>query len=120
MQSLSRKTDIKRALQQGRRFHSSQAVLHARPRDKQESAVVGLRLTVIAGRRFANAVSRNRARRLLREAARSLLRDQSGAWDLLVVARPHALEHSYSSRVRTLGELLQQAEVLPSGHGAAA
>ena len=120
VQSLRRKTDIKRALQQGRRFHSSQAVLHARPRDEQESGVVGLRLTVIAGRRFANAVSRNRARRLLREAARSLLRDQGGAWDLLVVARPHELEHSYSSRVRTLGELLQQAGVLPSGHGAAA
>lgn len=120
MQSLRRKSDIKRALQEGRRFHSPQAVLHARPRDEEESGAVGVRLTVVAGRRFANAVSRNRARRLLREATRTLLQDGDGAWDLLVVARSHASEQPYRDRVRTLRDLLQQAGVLPRGCGATA
>jgi ribonuclease P protein component len=120
VQSLRRKTDIKRALQEGRRFHSPQAVLHARRRGGEDGAAVGIRLTVVAGRRFANAVSRNRARRIVREAGRELLRDQEGPWDLLLVARPNALEQPSSDRRQTLAELFRQAGVLPDRCGAAA
>jgi len=120
VQSLRRKSDIRRALQEGRRFHSPQAVLHARPRREEDRGTAGIRLTVVAGRRFGNAVLRNRARRIIHEASRALLRDGAGAWDLLVVARPSALEQSYDSRVTTLRALLQQAGVLPLECGAAA
>ncbi len=115
MRSLRRKTDIKRVLQEGRRFHSPQAVLHARLRTGEDDSSAGLRLTVVAGRRFPNAVSRNRARRVLREASRSLLRDCDASWDLVLVARPSSLEQSYGDRLGTLANLFQEARVLPDG-----
>ncbi len=112
MLRLRRETDIERTFQQGRRFYSPSAVLHARRREPQEEPPSLPRLTVIAGRHFPIAVARNRARRLLREICRLALADTQAAWDLVLVARPLLLTLSPAVRRQAITELLHQAGIL--------
>jgi ribonuclease P protein component len=79
----------------------------------------GPRLTVIAGRSFRTAVARNRARRTLREVSRVLLRDTQEPCDVLIVARPDALDQPYQARLQTLTDLFGRAGILPKKGGAA-
>lgn len=80
----------------------------------------GPRLAVTAGRSFPTAVARNRARRTLREVSRELLRDAQGSHDILVVARPSALDQPYQARLQTLTGLFDQAGLLAAKEGVAA
>ena len=79
----------------------------------------GPRLTVIAGRSFRSAVARNRARRTLREVSRVLLGDTQEPYDILIVARPDALDQPYQARLQTLTDLFGRACLLPKKGGAA-
>jgi ribonuclease P protein component len=109
---LHRKADIERVFREGRRFPSTTAVLHARLRADEERVAEGLRLCVIAGRRFSTAVARNRARRLLRETARVLLASVRDRWDLLLVARPEVLTLPYQERRQALSDAFHKAGIL--------
>jgi len=120
LQRLHRERDIRRVFREGRRFHSQVAVLHSRRRADGEGIPAGPRLTVIAGKSFRTAVARNRARRTLREVSRVLLRDVQQPYDILVVARPSALDQPYHARLQTLTDLFSQAGLLAENGGAAA
>ncbi|UCC68753.1 MAG: ribonuclease P protein component [Armatimonadota bacterium] len=111
MLRLRRKRDIERTFQEGRRFYSPSAILHARRRHPQEGLASAPRLAVVAGRRFRSAVVRNRARRILREACRLALANTQAPWDLLLVARPHVLTLPPPARLQAVTELLRQADI---------
>ena len=112
LERLRRKTDLNKVFEEGRRFYSPLAVLQVRRRGAEESAKVGPRLAVVAGRRFQNAVKRNRARRLLRAACRVALGESRGPWDLILIARVEVLSSPFAERLRVLTSLLRQAGVL--------
>jgi ribonuclease P protein component len=59
------------------------------------------------GRRLGGAVVRNRVRRRLRAALRDLAPRVEPGWDLLVVARPAAVQASYTDLRATLERLLR-------------
>ncbi len=115
MLSLRRRKDINRAFQEGARVHSRWAVLHARRRDAEEPVPPTPRLTVVAGRRFANAVARNRARRLLRETSRVVLGRLRAPWDLVLVARTEVLGSTPPERLAAIRKLFDNAGVLAEG-----
>jgi ribonuclease P protein component len=112
MDRIRRGADIQRVYREGRRFQTAVVTLHARRR-KPEEALQGLRLTVVAGRKFPNAVARNRARRILREASRLLLAGLDEPWDLVLVARTDALNQPFRERLQTLRDVFCKAELLP-------
>lgn len=63
------------------------------------------------GKRLAKqAVVRNRVRRRLREAARAL--EGVGGADIVVTARPGALEASYTDLMRALAKALRKAGLM--------
>lgn len=99
-------------------MQSDALVLHARQRNRDEPTPNGIRLAVIAVRRFATAVARNRARRVVREASRVLLEDVCGPWDVALMVRAEALEQPYQERLAALADLFRRVGVVP-GHGAA-
>lgn len=119
MQRLRRKTDIHRALREGRRLDSPHMTLYARRRAAPEAEHEGFRLAVIAGRHFRRAFARNRSRRLLRETCRTALRPATGDWDLLLIARPQLLALPFPDRLAGVSELLQRARVIPDRRRAA-
>jgi ribonuclease P protein component len=66
------------------------------------------RLGLSVGRRVGSAVLRNRVKRLLREAFRSAV-PQSWGLDVVVVAKPDALQCSFSDVVGELSRRLESA-----------
>lgn len=79
-------------------------LVHAHPCD---DAVPGTHLAVVAGRAVGTAVARNRAKRRLRAAAhQARLPD---AVDLVVDARPAALDAPFTTLSRDLARLSARA-----------
>jgi len=94
---------------QGRRFAASSFVMYVRPDESP------LRVAVTAGRRIGGAVQRNRAKRRLREAFRRLAGRLSGRGDVILTARPRALDAAFSEIVSEM-ERLCVAGRLMRGH----
>ena len=67
------------------------------------------------GRRLGTAVVRNRVRRRLRAIVRALSSRIETGWDVLIVARPGAVEASFEQLAAALERLLRRAGVLRSG-----
>ncbi len=67
------------------------------------------------GRRLGTAVVRNRIRRRLRAIVRGLSSRIEAGWDVLIVARPAAVDASYEQLTAALERLLRRAGVLGSG-----
>jgi ribonuclease P protein component len=86
---LSRSAEFERVYRQGRSHGSRYFVLHAFPRD---AAADEPRLGVSVSRRVGGAVDRNRVKRLLREAFRAEAPRLPAGLDVVIVARPDALE----------------------------
>ena len=94
---LRRKSDFQATIS-GRRFHSGRALVgFAAPGGDQA------RVGVTVSRGIKSSVERNRARRRLREVARrrflgpdSPLRDVGIRYDVVLIARPAALEVSFA------------------------
>jgi ribonuclease P protein component len=84
-------------------------VLHARRRGGEELVPPVPRLTVVAGRRFANAVARNRARRRLKAAAAELLplHARPGT-DYVLIARMDTLTRPYPDLLQDLEAALRR------------
>ncbi len=61
------------------------------------------------------AVVRNRIKRQIQAAFRCLLPKLAPGWQLVVVAKPNAIECDYEEFLRELKQLLVNAEVL-NGH----
>lgn len=101
----------------GRRFHSGRALVgFAVPTDGAES-----RVGVTISRTIKDAVQRNRARRRLREVARtgllgpdSPLRQVGIRYDVVLIARPAALEVSFADlRAEATAAALRLAQIKP-------
>jgi ribonuclease P protein component len=85
---LSRSAEFERVYRQGRSTGNRYLVLYAFP----NSSAKGPRLGLSVSRKVGGAVERNRVKRLLREAFARLEAELDPAQDVVVVARPSALE----------------------------
>ena len=65
------------------------------------------RFGISTGRRLGGAVQRNRVRRRLREILRRMPNDTGQGWDILIVARPAALDASFHDLRTALERLLR-------------
>ena len=100
---LRRRSDFSAAIS-GRRFHQGRALVgFAVPNDSEKAGEDRLRIGVTVSRNIKSASDRNRARRRLREAARaemlehdSPLRRGGIRYDVVLIARPAALEMSFA------------------------
>ena len=91
---LSRSAEFERVYRQGRSHGSRHFVLHAFPRERAGDGDVPAtpRLGVSVSRKVGGAVDRNKVKRLLREAFRAEASRLPGDVDVVIVARPDALE----------------------------
>ena len=64
------------------------------------------RFGISTGRRLGGAVQRNRVRRRVREILRRFPNDTGHGWDVLIVARPPAVDASFDELRATLERLL--------------
>jgi len=74
------------------------------------------RFGISTGRRLGGAVQRNRVRRRVKEILRRSPNGTGHGWDILIVARPPAVEASYDELRTTLERLLSsvRSSVNPS------
>jgi ribonuclease P protein component len=107
---LSRSAEFERAYRQGRSHANRHLVLHAFPRSATEEQA---RLGLSVSRKVGGAVDRNLVKRLLREAFDAESQIVPPGHDVVVVARPSALdlaEREGLEGVRgSLRELLEKA-----------
>jgi ribonuclease P protein component len=64
------------------------------------------RFGISTGRRLGGAVRRNRVRRRVREILRQLPNDTGHGWDILIVARPAAVDASFAELGSAIERLL--------------
>ena len=81
---VTRRGDISRIFQQGRRAASKLITLLAIARDDSDSPA---RAGVAVSKRHGTAVKRNRIKRLCREAFRTVRSELPGGWDFMIVPR---------------------------------
>ncbi len=106
---LSRSVEFERAYRQGRSHSNRHLVVYAFPRGGGDEP----RLGVSVSRKVGGAVDRNRVKRLLREAFSAEAQVVPAGHDVVVVARPSALELAEREGLEgvraALRELLERA-----------
>lgn len=109
---LSRSAEFERVYRQGRSHGGRYLVLHVFPRDAREPAD-SARLGLSVSRKVGGAVERNRVKRLLREAFATQADRVPSDHDVVIVARPGALElcdrDGLEGVKSAIGELLDKA-----------
>src|SRR5271166_2628535 len=85
---LSRSAEFERVYRQGRSTANRQLVLYTFPNPAAQRPRLGLSVS----RKVGGAVERNKVKRLLREAFAAATEDLAAGHDIVVVARPPALE----------------------------
>ncbi|HEX9482265.1 MAG TPA: ribonuclease P protein component [Solirubrobacteraceae bacterium] len=114
---LSRSAEFERVYRQGRSTANRQLVLYTFPNPAVERPRVGLSVS----RKVGGAVQRNKVKRLLREAFARHEGELSPGHDVVVVARPDALELAEREGLggvdEALSELLARAGMAGDGDG---
>ncbi|MGK2937899.1 MAG: ribonuclease P protein component [Solirubrobacteraceae bacterium] len=109
---LSRSAEFERVYRQGRSHGGRYLVLHVFPRDAREPAD-SARLGLSVSRKVGGAVERNRVKRLLREAFAAEADRVPSDHDVVIVARPGAVElcdrDGLTGVQSAIGELLDKA-----------
>jgi ribonuclease P protein component len=70
------------------------------------------RFGLATGRKLGGAVVRNRVRRRLREALRVMAPSFQPGWDVLIIAKPGAIEAEHAALIGALRRLLARGGVL--------
>ena len=104
MPTLRTREDFARIQAQGRTRADRLMVVRFVPNGRDHD-----RFGISTGRRLGGAVQRNRVRRRVREILRHFANDTGHGWDILVVARPPAIDASYDELRAALGRLLDSA-----------
>jgi ribonuclease P protein component len=108
---LSRSAEFERVYRQGRSTGNRQLVLYA----FENPSAQGPRLGLSVSRKVGGAVQRNRVKRLLREAFANLEPELDPGQDVVVVARPAALEvaerEGLAGLQSSLAELVEKAGI---------
>jgi ribonuclease P protein component len=108
-QRLSRSAEFERVYRQGRSFGNRQLVLYAFPNANTRRPRLGLSVS----RKVGGSVERNRVKRLLREAFDRVEQALPEGQDVVVVARPSALQlaerEGLEGLVESLTELIDRA-----------
>jgi ribonuclease P protein component len=105
---LSRSAEFERVYRQGRSFGNRYLVLHAFPRTDAGELTEGPRLGLSVSRKVGGAVERNLVKRLLREAFVTLTPGLPFGVDIVVVARPDALELAERDGLAGMQEALRE------------
>ena len=105
-QRLRHRREFAAAYRSGAVFRSRLLVLRVRANPDADRPRFGF----AAGKRLGNAVVRNRLKRRLRAAARGS--GARGGADVVIIARPAALQASYQELEGDLGDLLGEAKLL--------
>lgn len=105
---LTKRKDFEIVYRKGRAWANNLLVLRALPNELGSS-----RYGFAAGKRLGGAVVRNRVKRRLREGAR--LAPIKDGWDIVLIARQHAVDTDYHTLKRALEELLARAQLLGNG-----
>lgn len=104
---LIRSIDFKRVRRMGKSLAHPFAVLIVHRND-----IAVTRLGVSAAKSVGNAVKRNRAKRRLREILRSHLPEIVSGWDVVVIARPEAVDAKWDMLQSAIRDLLQRSGLL--------
>ncbi|HUZ30301.1 MAG TPA: ribonuclease P protein component [Solirubrobacteraceae bacterium] len=116
---LSRSAEFERVYRHGRSTANRHLVLYSFPNPSVEQPRIGLSVS----RKVGGAVQRNKVKRLLREAFAELEPTLTPGHDVVVVARPEALELAEREGLAgigsSLGELLAKAGLHGRGTGEA-
>lgn len=104
---LTRSIDFKRVRRTGKSLAHPFAVLIVHRND-----LAVTRLGVSASKSIGNAVQRNRAKRRLREVLRSHLPEIVSGWDVVVIARPEAVDAKWDLLRSAILDLLQRSGLL--------
>ena len=111
---LTRSAEFDRVYRQGRSFANRYLAVYAFPRPGDEATRLGLSV----GRKVGRSVDRNRVKRVLREAFAGRREGSPDPYDVVIVARPDALElverEGLDGIAAALDELLVRAGVLPA------
>jgi len=105
---LSRSAEFERVYRQGRSFGNRYLVLHAFPRTDAGELSEGPRLGLSVSRKVGGSVERNLVKRLLREAFSGIAPSLPLDADIVVVARPDALELAEGRGLEGMQEALAE------------
>jgi len=105
---LTKRKDFETVYKKGRSWANNLLVLRALPNEVGAS-----RYGFAVGKRLGGAVVRNRVKRRLREGAR--LTPVRDGWDIVLIARQHAVDTDYHTLKRAMEELLARAQLLGNG-----
>ena len=104
---LTRSIDFKRVRRMGRSLAHPLAVLISLRND-----LALTRLGVSAAKSIGSAVQRNRAKRRLREVLHSHWPKIASGWDVILIARPGAVDAEWDLLQSAINGLLQRSDLL--------